>query len=164
MHAIGNPNLIDRSFADSPVARQTSGMVVWIVAAVAVVMVVVLWRLLRGLWKESHARVGALPPANVRRGWPVPGAIGDRVMWCPLLARKVMLAGTQLDEGDLGTVVGFSDDGRQPIISFDDMPNHSSVVDKWGAARVLPGEFAPARKRTAPPPRRPTRKSRKKRR
>jgi len=106
-------------------------MVVLIVLAVVVVLVVVLWRLLRGLWKESHARVDKLPPASVRRGWPAPRDIGERVMWCPLLARKVILADTQLDEGDVGTVVGFSDDGRQPIISFDAKPRNTKVVDKW---------------------------------
>jgi hypothetical protein len=93
-------------------------MVDWIVAAVVLVVVVVIWRLLRGLWKESHAQVDALPPATARRDWPVPRDIGDRVMWCPILARRVILADTQLDEGDIGTVVAF--DGRQPIISFDD--------------------------------------------
>src|SRR5438105_15887033 len=62
---------------------QTSVMVLWIVVAVVVALVVVLWRLLRGLWKESHARVVQLPPASVRRGWPAPSAIGERVLGCP---------------------------------------------------------------------------------
>ena len=131
-------------------------MVSWIVAAVVLVVVVVLWRLLRGLWKESHARVGALPPANVRRGWPVPRDIGERVMWCPILARKVILADTQLDDGELGTVVAFSGDGRQPVISFDVKPKDATVVDKWGAARVLPDEFEHSRNRTPAPTRRTT--------
>jgi len=125
-------------------------MVSWIVAAVVLVVVVVLWRLLRGQWKESHAHVDALPPASVRRDWLAPREIGDRVMWCPLLARKVMLADTQLDDGELGSVVGFVDDGRQPVIAFDNKPNHANVVDKWGAARVLPDRFTPARRPPAP--------------
>jgi len=137
-------------------------MVVWIVGAVVVVLLVVLWRLLRGLWRESHAHVDALPPANVRREWPLPRDIGDRVMWCPLLARKVVLAGTQLDEGDIGTVVAFSDDGRQPIISFDNRQSEADVVDKWGAARVLPKDLAPARPRVVSPTRRPPPKKNKK--
>jgi hypothetical protein len=139
-------------------------MVVWVVAAVAVVLVVVIWRLLRGQWKESNAHVDALPPASVRRGWQMPHDIGERVMWCPLLATKVILADTQLDEGDVGTVVAFSDDGRQPVISFDRKADRTNIVDKWGAARVLPGEFEPARKRTAPPARRTKTNTKKKRR
>jgi len=116
--------------------------------------VVVIWRLLRGLWKESHAQVDALTPASARRDWPVPRDIGDRVMWCPILARRVILADTQLDEGDIGTVVAF--DGRQPIISFDARPNHANVVDKWGAARMLPDDFEHTRKSTPAPTRRTT--------
>jgi hypothetical protein len=138
-------------------------MLSWIVPAVVLVVGVVAWRLLRGLWKESHAHVDALPSASVRREWSAPNEIGDRVMWCPLLARKVMFADTQLDDGDLGTVVGFSDDGRQPVIAFDGKPSHAKVVDKWGAARVMPDRFTPARRPPAPT-RRTTPKSSKKRR
>ena len=61
-----------------------------------------------------------------------------------------MLAGTQLDDGELGIVVGFADDGRQPVIAFDNKPNLANVVDKWGAARVLPDKFTPARRPPAP--------------
>ena len=138
-------------------------MVSWIVAAIVLVVIVVLWRLLRGLWKESHAHVDALPPAGVRRDWPAPSEIGDRVMWCPMLARKVMLASTELDDGDLGVVVGFVDDGRQSVIAFDKKPNQAKVVDKWGAARVVPDRFTPARRPPAPT-RRTTPKAKTKRR
>ena len=130
-------------------------MVAWIVAAVILAVIVVLWRLLRGLWKESHAHVDALPPASDRRSWPVPNAIGQRVMWCPILAKKVILADTQLDNSEMGTVVAFSDDGRQPIISFTNKPDHANVVDKWGAARVLPDRME-TRNRTPSPTRRTT--------
>jgi hypothetical protein len=73
----------------------------------------------------------------------------------------VVLADTQLDEGDVGRVIGFSDDGRQPIISFDGKPSHTKVVDKWGAARVVPKEFELARRRPAKATGRTTPKSKK---
>ena len=126
-------------------------MLSWIIAAGILVVVTVVWRLLRGLWKESHAHVDGLPPAKVRRAWPMPSDAGQRVMWCPLLANKVILTDTQLDEGDIGTVVGFSGVEFQPVISFDARPTHKNFVDKWGAARVLPVEFEQARPRTPPP-------------
>ena len=81
-------------------------------------------------------------------------------MWCPILARKVVLADTRIDEGEIGSVVDFTR-ARQPVIAFDSRPGEADVTDKWAAARVLPPELTRP-KRNAPPPQRS--KKRKKRR
>ena len=125
----------------------------WIIVAIVAVAAVLLWKGMRTMWKESSAKVDSLPPASARRTWPVPHDAGDRIMWCPILAKKVILADTEIDEGEVGTVVGFTDDKRHPIISFESRPNEAGTVDKWAAARVLPAEFERPRKKTPPPPR-----------
>lgn len=124
----------------------------WIILAIVAVAAVLLWKGMRTMWKESSAKVDSLPPASARRTWPVPHDAGDRIMWCPILAKKVILADTEIDEGEVGTVVGFTDDKRHPIISFASRATEPHTVDKWAAARVLPGEFERPRN-NAPPPR-----------
>jgi hypothetical protein len=124
-------------------------MVGWIIVAAVALVALLLWKGLRTMWSESTAQVDALPPANERRTWPLPTTTGDRIMWCPILAKKVVLADTKADEGEIGTVVGFSGDNR-PQISFDARPDQPPVIDKWGAARVLPAAAARP-KRSAPP-------------
>ena len=62
-------------------------------------------------------------------------------MWCPIFARKVVVADTQIEEGEIGTVIGFTDGQRWPIISFDGRRGYD-VTDKWSAARALPVEIA----------------------
>ena len=125
-------------------------MVGWIILAVVVVAALMLWKGLRTMWAESTAQVDALPPTNERRTWPAPTEVGQRIMWCPILAKKVVLADTKIDEGEIGTVVGFTDDKHQPMISFDLRPADADVVDKWAAARVLPPSLA--RPKRNPPP------------
>lgn len=140
-------------------------MILWIILAVAAVAALLLWKGLRTMWAESTAQVDALPPATERRTWPAPSGVGDRIMWCPILARKVVLADTKIDEGEIGTVVGFTDDRRQPIISFDARRHETDVVDKWAAARLLPAELARRGAKTAAAHRpKPKKKAKKKRR
>ena len=124
-------------------------MVLWIVLGVVAVAALLLWKGMRTMWAESTARVRALPSVDDRRTWPVPTDVGDRVMWCPILAKKVVLADTRVDEGEIGSVMGFTDK-RWPIISFDERGDQPDVTDKWGAARRLPDALARPRK-SAPP-------------
>ena len=116
---------------------------------VAVVVVAVLGvLLLRSTWRDAATTAAAAPTADERSRWPFPQAVGDRVMWCPMLARKVILADTMLDDGAVGTVVDL--DGRgQPSIEFDD--GGRTILDKWGAARVVPAGHEPRRARPLPP-------------
>ncbi len=139
-------------------------MIRWIILVVVAVALLLLWKGLRTMWAESTAQVDALAPANERRTWPAPGAVGDRIMWCPILARKVVLVDTKIDEGEIGTVVGFTEDRRQPIISFDAHRHETDVVDKWAAARLLPAELARPRVKAAPPRRAKSKRRSKKRR
>jgi hypothetical protein len=124
-------------------------MVPWIIVAVVAVVALLSWKGLRTMWAESTAQVDALPPADERRTWALPSATGQRVMWCPILAKKVVLVDTKADEGEIGTVVGFTD-GHRPQVSFDARRDEPPVVDKWGAARVVPAAVARP-KRSAPP-------------
>jgi len=135
-------------------------MVGWIIIAVVALAALLLWKGLRTMWAESTAQVDALPPKNERSTWSVPTTVGQRVMWCPILARKVVLADTRIDEGEIGSVVDFTR-ARQPVIAFDSRPGEADVTDKWAAARVLPPELTRP-KRNVPPPQRS--KKRKKRR
>lgn len=112
-------------------------MVLWIVLGVVALAVLFGVAVLRAMWRESSAKIDALPAKSERRTWPVPGRVGDRIMWCPILARKVVVAETMLEEGSLGTVVRITDDGH-PAITFDLRPGVAPLVDKWGAARVVP--------------------------
>lgn len=125
-------------------------MVGWIILAVVVVAALLLWKGMRTMWAESTAQVDALPPTSERRNWSAPTMVGERIMWCPILARKVVLADTRIDEGEIGTVVGFTDDKHQPMISFDLRPSEPDTVDKWAGARVLPPALA--RPKRNPPP------------
>ena len=125
----------------------------WIILAIVAVAAVLLWKTMRTMWEESTAKVATLPPASLRRTWPIPRDAGDRVMWCPILAKKVILTDTELDEGEVGTVVGFTDDKRHPIVSFDSRANEPHTIDKWAAARVIPAELDRSRKKNPPPPR-----------
>ena len=135
-------------------------MVGWIIIAVVALAALLLWKGLRTMWAESTAQVDALPPKNERSTWSVPTTVGQRVMWCPILARKVVLADTRIAEGEIGSVVDFNR-AHQPVIAFDSRPGEADVTDKWAAARVLPPELTRP-KRNAPPPQRS--KKRKKRR
>lgn len=114
------------------------------------------------MWAESTAQVDALPPTKERRTWPAPTEVGDRIMWCPILANKVVLADTRIDEGEIGTVVGFTDDKRWPIISFDARPGDVDAIDKWAASRVLPEALARPRRNAPPSARSQVNKKRKK--
>jgi len=136
----------------------------WIILAIVAVAAVLLGKGLRTMWRESSAKIDALPPASVRRTWPVPRDAGARIMWCPILAEKVVLADTRIDEGEVGTVVGFTDDKRHPIIAFDSRTNEADTVDKWAAARLLPVEFERPKKKAPQPRRTKTKKKTKKRR
>ena len=119
--------------------QQYSGMKTWIILLVVVVVAWIVWKLLRSMWAESHEKLDALPPPKVRRNWPFPQHVGDRVMWCPILARKVILGEHTREEGDLGTVTAFVDD--KPVIAFDERSTTPEITDKWGAARVVPAEL-----------------------
>jgi hypothetical protein len=114
-------------------------MVPVILAAVVAFVVLFGMKSLRKIWRVSNAHVDTLP--RERHDWPAPTQIGDRVMWCPIFARKVVVADTQIEEGEVGTVVGFTDDPRWPIISFDGRSGYD-VTDKWIAARAIPVEIA----------------------
>ena len=75
-----------------------------------------------------------------------------------------MLVDTKIDEGAIGTVVGFTEDRRQPIITFDAHLHETDVVDKWAAARLLPAELARPRVKAPPPKRAKSKRKPKKRR
>lgn len=113
-------------------------MVLLIVLGVLVVVLLFGGAVLRGIWQESAKKIDALPAKEERRRWPLASAPGERVMWCPILASKVVLGETMVEEGALGTVTKL-DRGR-PVIAFDSMPGRAGLVDKWGAARVVPKE------------------------
>jgi hypothetical protein len=122
----------------------------WIIAGVTLVLLVG-WRAFRSMWRDSRMQVEGLPSLKLRRTWALPAKEGDRIMWCPILSRKVVLAETGHDEGEIGTVVGFAKEKRQnfPIVAFDERPDEDDVIDRWGAARVLPVELTTAAPRKA---------------
>lgn len=135
-------------------------MLTIVIILIVMAVVVIAIALVRSAYKESRAHSATLPDRDVRGGWPAPTEVGQRVMWCPLLARKVILADTMLDDGDLGTVIAL--EGRRPVIAFDGRDGEP-VVDKWGGARVLPPEHEPRPARPVPPKRRPKKKGKRRR-
>lgn len=132
-------------------------MIGWILLGVLAVVLVFGALVLRGVWQESAKKIGALPPKQVRRTWPAPSAVGQRVMWCPILASKVVLSDTKVEEGTLGSVTRLTDDGL-PVVAFDGVAG-SAMVDRWGAARVVPAEHD---KKTKAAPTRANRRGRSK--
>lgn len=137
-------------------------MVLWIVLGVVTLAALIGIAVLRAMWRESSAKIDALPAKDERRAWPMPDQAGDRIMWCPILARKVVVAETMLEEGSLGTVVRITDDGR-PAIAFDARPGAAPLVDKWGAARVVPPAHDRRVVRTGPQPRSGKKRTKKRR-
>lgn len=109
-----------------------------ILLGVLVVVVLFGFAVLRGIWQESAKKIDALPSKQERRTWPLASAVGERVMWCPILASKVVIGETMVEEGSLGTVTTL--EGGRPVVAFDAMPGRPALVDKWGAARVVPKE------------------------